>query len=252
MKVMTHIIAFTIPSVVNSCVPPAPNQFINKSMLGYTKPNDYSNPEYIGSQFRRKRFQFFESRIKSFIKPVTILDIGGKVDFWVNENFHNRKDVQITLLNLEAEKSDYHNIRAIQGDACNLSQFKDHAFDIAFSNSLIEHLFTKENQEKMAREAMRVGKFFFVQTPNRYFPIEPHFKFPFFQFLPRVVKIFLLTRTSLINRVQYDRQYAENVIREIQLMSKSEFQSLFPGCDLYEEKFAGFLKSFVAHNLPRS
>jgi hypothetical protein len=220
-------------------------------MLGFTKPNDYSNPEYIGTRFRRKRFRFFEKRIKNFTKPITILDIGGRVDFWVNEGFHNRYDVMITLVNLEAEESDYFNICTIQGDACDLSRFKNHAFDIAFSNSLIEHLQTKENQKRMADEAMRVGRFYFVQTPNRYFPIEPHFKFPFFQFLPRFVKLFLLTQTSLINGVKYGKEYSENVIDEIRLLSKSEFRELFPAGDLYEERFAGLLKSFVAHNLPK-
>ena len=220
-------------------------------MLRFTKPNDYSNPEYIGTMFRRKRFRFFENRIKNFIKPITILDIGGRVDFWVNEGFHNRYDVMITLLNLEPEESDYFNICTIQGDACDLSRFKDHAFDIAFSNSLIEHLHTKENQKRMAEEAMRVGRFYFVQTPNRYFPIEPHFKFPFFQFLPRPIKLFLLTRTSIINGVKYEKKYAENFIGEIRLLSKSEFRTLFPSCNLYEERFGGFLKSFVAHNLPK-
>ena len=219
-------------------------------MLGFTKSNDYSNPKYIGNIFRRKRFHFFERRIKPFIKPITILDIGGKVNFWVNEKFHNRYDVEITLLNLEAEESDFFNIHTVQGDACDLSRFENHSFDVAFSNSLIEHLYTRENQEKMAREAMRVGRFFFVQTPNRYFPIEPHFKFPFFQFLPRAVKLLLLTKTSLINGIKYEKQYAENLIKEIRLLSKSEFQTLFPSCLLFEERFAGLLKSFVAHNLP--
>ena len=82
----------------------------------------------------------------------------------------------------------HQNFKSIKGDATNLSNFKDNQFDIVFSNSLIEHLYTYENMKLMANETMRVGKKFFVQTPNKYFPIEPHYFFPFFQFMPYKMK----------------------------------------------------------------
>jgi hypothetical protein len=49
---------------------------------------------------------------------------------------------------------------------------------------MIEHLYTSENQAQAAREAMRVGKKLWIQTPNRWFPIEPHFLTPFVHWLP--------------------------------------------------------------------
>jgi hypothetical protein len=211
------------------------------------KANDYSDPNYVGSKFRKKRFLLFERLIQDLNKPVTILDIGGTVRFWVDEGYHER-DALITIVNIRAEKSGYNNIRVIKGDASDLSQFKDKAFDISFSNSLIEHLYTLENQRKMANEAMRVGKYFFIQTPNRYFPIEPHFKFPFFQFLPKILQIFLQTKTSLINGVRYKHLYAERIVREIRLLSKRELKKLFPQCKLYTERFMWLRKSFIAHN----
>src|SRR5688572_7168651 len=200
------------------------------------KPNDYSNPNYLGSQFRKKRFLFFEEQIKLLNKPVTIVDIGGTVRFWTDENYQH-KDVFITIINLRPEESTYPNIKVLAGNACDLSMFEDKTFDIAFSNSLIEHLYSKENQIKMAREAMRIGKSFFIQTPNRYFPIEPHFKFPFFQFLPKALKIFLQTKTSLINGVTYDKEYARNIVNEIRLLSKKDMHELFPKSNLLIERF---------------
>jgi len=220
-------------------------------MASFLKANDYSNPSYIGSRFRKKRFQFFEEKIKKMEKPITILDIGGTAGFWINESYHKRDDIMITVLNLRAEERRYPNIKVVEGDACDLSMYEDNAFDIAFSNSLIEHLYTKESQVKMANEAMRVGRYHFIQTPNRYFPIEPHFKFPFFQFLPKAIKVFLQTRTSLINGVRYDREYAENIVEEIRLLSRKEMQELFPKSSLYVERFLGLAKSFVFYNLPR-
>ncbi len=211
------------------------------------KPNNYSDPNYVGSKFRKKRFLLFENMIKDFHKPVTILDIGGTVRFWVDEGYQE-KDTLITIVNIRAENSGYSNIRVIKGDATDLSQFKDSAFDISFSNSLIEHLFTKENQKKMAKEAMRVGRYYFIQTPNRYFPIEPHFKFPFFQFLPKGIQVYLQTKTSLINGVRYKRAYARSIVEEIRLLSKGELKRFFPKCNLHTEKFLGLSKSFIAHN----
>ncbi|MBC8844888.1 class I SAM-dependent methyltransferase, partial [Escherichia coli] len=73
--------------------------------------------------------------------------------------------------------------------ATDLSEIDDQQFDIVFSNSVIEHLYTWENQEKMAKEVLRVGKYHFIQTPNYWFPIEPHWVFPFFQFLPKSIRI---------------------------------------------------------------
>lgn len=213
------------------------------------KANDYSDPNYVGSRFRKKRFHLFEQKIKNLSKPVTILDIGGTVRFWVDEGYQE-KDALITIINIRAEESGYNNIRVLKGNASNLSQFKDKTFDISFSNSVIEHLYTKENQAKMAHEAMRVSTYYFIQTPNRHFPIEPHFKFPLFQFLPKWLQVYLQTNTTLINGVRYTRSYAINVIAEIRLLSKMQLKQLFPQCQLYTERFMGMSKSFIAHNFP--
>lgn len=214
------------------------------------KPNDYSNPNYLGSKFRKRRFLFFEENIAQLSRPITILDIGGTVQFWVNEEYH-KKDVLITIINSRPEESMYSNIKVILGDACDLGMFKDSAFDVTFSNSLIEHLYTRENQIKMANEAMRVGRHFFIQTPNRYFPIEPHFKFPLFQFLPKSLQIFLQTKTTLINGVRYDQEYAKNIVNEIRLLSRKDMLKLFPKSNLLIERFMGMTKSFVANNFPK-
>jgi predicted SAM-dependent methyltransferase len=218
-------------------------------MFFFGKANNYGNINYIGSKFRRKRFLYFEKQLTKLKRPITILDVGGTVKFWINENYHLHPEVIIIVLNIRAdEDSNFPNIKSIEGNACNLSQFKNDEFDVVFSNSLIEHLYTKENQHKMASESIRVGKHYFIQTPNLHFPIEPHFKFPFFQYLPDRTKIMLQTKTSLINGAKYDLNYAREIIKEIKLLSKKEFLALFPDSELYVETFYGLEKSFIAHN----
>src|SRR3954449_3086576 len=73
------------------------------------------------------------------------------------------------------------NVIVVRGDATRMP-FDDGEFDVAFSNSVIEHV-PPELQSSFAAEVARVAKRYFVQTPNRYFPIEPHYQLPLFQFL---------------------------------------------------------------------
>jgi len=211
---------------------------------------NYNNPKSIANKFRQKRFKFFEEQLKKISKPVSILDLGGTQLYWERRGFHNKSKIEITLLNLYKEEVTFDNFISLTGDAANLSGFKDNQFDIVFSNSVIEHLFTKENQMRMANEARRVGKYYFIQTPNKYFPIEPHFLFPLFQFLPFKVKIFLLTKTKLIRGRNYEKENAIDHVKEIRLISLKEFMEFFPNGKIYKEKFMGMTKSFIAHNLP--
>ncbi|MGH7860878.1 MAG: methyltransferase domain-containing protein [Candidatus Dormibacteraceae bacterium] len=78
--------------------------------------------------------------------------------------------------------------QSVIGDARDLAQFQAQAFDVAFSNSVIEHVGGADDQRRMASEAMRVASHYFVQTPKHYFPIEPHFLVPGFQFMPSGLK----------------------------------------------------------------
>ena len=37
-------------------------------------------------------------------KPVTILDVGGKINFWENRGLAGNKNYKITIVNFEKEK----------------------------------------------------------------------------------------------------------------------------------------------------
>jgi len=101
----------------------------------------------------------------------------------------------------------------------------------------------------MANEVARIGKQYYIQTPNRYFPIEPHFVFPFFQFLPISIRVWLVQNFKLgwFPKIP-DYQKALLEVTSIRLLTKSEVQVLFPDAEIFEEKYFGLTKSFVAHS----
>ena len=203
----------------------------------------------LGNWFRNKRFKFFFDKINLMDKPISILDLGGKVKFWENRNLSGNPNFLITIINLESEKSGYPNIETKVGNILELKSFKKKSFDIVFSNSVIEHLYNFENQKKIASEILRIGKKHIIQTPNKYFFIEPHYIFPFFQYLPSKIRYKILTKTKLSRLRKWDKKFARQYLKEIRLLTLNELKEIFPGSKIYQEKFFGMSKSFTAYNL---
>jgi SAM-dependent methyltransferase len=210
---------------------------------------DVYNPGSLANQFRHKRFQLAGRLLAGVPHPWRILDIGGTDNFWNQMGSPDGPDDELILLNLEPMAVSRSNRKSMVGDAAHLGQFRDGEFDIVFSNSVIEHLGSLEEQQRMAAEVRRVGKRYYVQTPHRYFPIEPHFLFPFFQFFPLPLKLWLLTHFALgWYPVSPDREAARKAVDEIRLVSRTEMEAFFPGATIYEEKLLGMTKSFVAYH----
>ena len=208
--------------------------------------------EAISTYFRNRRFgffrQFFDEVTEGGKKSIKILDIGGTESYWKSMGFKLNAQSEIVLLNLYEAKVQEPGFTSIKGDACDLSGVADKSFDLVFSNSVIEHLYTKENQQSMANEVQRVGKSYFIQTPNKYFPIEPHWVFPLFQFLPFKVKVYLTQHFNLGHMSKTnDHAKAVELVKEVRLISKTEYQQLFKGANLFVEKFVGLNKSFIAY-----
>ena len=208
---------------------------------------DNSNPNSWASKLRKKRFDFFMAELgKIEKKSLKILDVGGTQSFWQNMGFEDHPDIKIYLLNLEHQNTSGMSFISCKGDATNLSQYDDDFFDAVFSNSVIEHLYTWENQFKMAKEIRRVGVRYFVQTPNYWFPVEPHFVFLFFQYLPKKIRLWLILNFRLGHHPKYKkRESAIRAIEEIQLLSIKQMKKLFPDSTIYREKFIGLNKSII-------
>jgi hypothetical protein len=209
---------------------------------------DNNNPKSIASSLRRKRNVFFKSLLSQLQYPITILDLGGTEKYWQSMGFCNREDVNITLINLSEYKTTCTNIKSFIGDARKLN-FNDKSFDIVFSNSVIEHVGDINDQKRMAQEVKRVGKRYFIQTPNKYFVIEPHFLFPFFQFLPIRLRVWLVMNFSMGWFTQQSSSIqANNLVQSISLLSRKDLLGLFPGEKIIEEKIFGMIKSYIVYS----
>ncbi len=209
---------------------------------------DDGDAESLSRRLRERRFQMFDSFVERLQHPVSILDVGGTVEFWERRGWADRDDVSITLVNLADQEDRHENIRSVVGDASNLWGFADHQFDVAFSNSVIEHLFTFETQSRMADELQRVASAHWVQTPNFWFPVEPHFLVPAWHWLSEDARVAILTRRGVgwAGRCP-DPDYAREIVQQHRLMRRGELQRLFPYSHIVPERFCGMVKSWVAH-----
>jgi len=217
------------------------------STLSIRSLADGKNPNSFSNRARTRRFQRFEALAATLPRPLRILDVGGTNEFWENRGWAGRDDVQIASLNLEAQPQKHENIQSLAGDATDLRQFADGSFDIVFSNSVIEHLFTLDQQRRMAAEVQRVGKSYWVQTPNFWFPMEPHFHIPGWQWMPLALRVSMIRRWRCGWRGPCpDPERARTLVSEVRLMSGRELRQMFPTAKLVPERFCGFVKSWIA------
>lgn len=202
----------------------------------------------ISHGFRRQRMERF-AREFGIVETTTILDIGGTPECWDFLAVRPR----VTLLNTPRAKDDLGGSASwVAGDGRALP-FRDRSFDVVFSNSVIEHVGDRESQRRFAREVMRVGRRFWVQTPNRWFPVEQHLLTPVVHWLPPRWQRALVPRCnlwSLLVRVTPDRRrfYIEHYLADVRLLSAAGVRELFPGARLLRERFCGWTKSLVVYS----
>ena len=194
--------------------------------------------------FRRRRMQRFVDEFRP-TAATTIIDIGGTPFNWRLVDVPAR----VVLLNVivpsdAAPLPD--NLSWAEGDGCDLV-YGDAEFDICFSNSTIEHLHSLKNQQRFAREVRRVSRSYYVQTPARSFPLEPHWLGLFVHWLPpawqkRIVRHF--TVYGLV--MKPTPAQIDALLDEYRLLSYGEVQRLFPDAEIRRERFFLLTKSFVA------
>lgn len=222
---------------------------VRKASAGYVKGS-------FAYRCRKKRMQEFEVFYREKVLPqrsdeiVKILDIGGVLVFWKSMEFKYLDTAHVTLLNLTSEKlpADCTCFSSVAGSATDLSAYGDKAFDLTFSNSVIEHVGDFAAQQRMADEMVRTGKHCYLQTPNRFFIMEPHYLVPFFQFFPLRLRAFFIRRFQLGNTPQAKTwEEALQLANSIRLLTYRELQRLFPNAEIKKEKIGIFTKSFYLY-----
>jgi ubiquinone/menaquinone biosynthesis C-methylase UbiE len=194
--------------------------------------------------FRRRRMREFVKIFAPSSKTV-ILDVGGSSLNWKLIDIKS----SVTLLNLTApedSETDFDQFKFVIGNGLDL-KYTDSEFDICFSNSVIEHVGSFEDQRNFANEIRRVGRKIWVQTPARSFFFEPHYLTPFVHFFSKNIQRKLLrnfTVWGLLTRP--DKGRVEQFLSEIRLLTYDEMKELFPDCEIRKEKLLFFTKSFVA------
>lgn len=177
-----------------------------------------------------------------------MIDIGGAPNTWFTESNYNGR-FSVTLVNLQFP--DRHMLtdrrfNVIDADGTCLP-FADKSFDIAFSNSVIEHVTTWDRQQAFAAEARRIAKNLWIQTPARSFPIEPHLLTPFFQYLPRHLQTRMVRYFTVWGMLtKPGPAEVDEMISDIRLLTYREMKHLFPDCLILKERFLGLTKSYVA------
>src|SRR5580658_122368 len=199
-------------------------------------------------------FRYFRTRRISRLYKVCgitaqtrVLDVGGELGFWQLAVEAGQVLPQVTIVNLHPPRQPLPaGVEWQIGDARDLPAEKGE-FDVVVCNSVIEHIASWDDQAAVASEIARVGKRYFVQTPDPRFPVEPHLLAPFIHWLPRSVQRKLVrnfTLWGLVHRPTPAR--AEQELADIRLLNVSQIKKLFPDASVYTETFLGWPKSIVA------
>jgi hypothetical protein len=173
-------------------------------------------------------------------KGSRIIDFGGLPDLWEMLEL----ELDITLINLpsaflETSSSLSRKYHFVEADVSKDLSFKDYEFDIAFSNSVIEHVGDLKRQEKFAENFRRVAPNYWVQTPSIWFPIEAHCNLPFWWFYPESLKQLWFDRWE---RKGHD--FLLTQMKSTRVLLLSQLKKLFPDSQVYVESFLGFQKSY--------
>lgn len=218
---------------------------------GITDPDTRS----LAAAARERRFRMFRERFPN-LSEMKVLDLGGEAHTWLNSPTHPS---HVTLLNLPkpsakaAERISKAGAEAWMtseaGDACDPpAAIKTQRFDLIYSNSVIEHVGGHRQRREFARWVQELGDRHWVQTPNRFFPIEPHWLVPGLQFATPRLQVAVLKRWPYTGKRFRSLSWAEGVDRAlgIELLSPAALRSYFPDSELVRERLYGLTKSLIA------
>lgn len=193
------------------------------------------------ARFRRRRMRLFGETFAP-TAATRVLDIGGTPYNWAFVPVRPA----LTLVNVGERERVEDGIRYLAGDGRALD-FPDGAFDIVYSNSVIEHVGTFADMERFAREVRRLAPRYMVQTPNRRFPVDPHLLTPFVHWLPRDLQRAVVRNGTVVGWLTRPSPEAvRHIVDATRMLTVAEMRRLFPDARIVVERFGGLVKSIIA------
>ncbi len=204
---------------------------------------DGSNATIVG-RARLRRWNLLRATFPG-IEHMHVIDLGGRASDWLSSPV---QPGAVTVLNLvEQEAVPDRRIATVRGDACDVPpEIREGRFDLVFSNSLIEHVGGHARRVQVAETVGQLSDRHWVQTPYRYFPIEPHWMLPGLQFFPHRAQATLARHWPLPPWRPSDQAAALEEVLNIELLTRTQMQYYFPDSELRFERFVGLPKSLIA------
>lgn len=206
--------------------------------------------KYSAISRKRKHELFFSTFAPT--QDTIILDVGAEANPKENQSLHlidtypwkhNIHALNLLDQHIQFIKNHYPEINAFVGDACDLP-WPDKHFDIVYSNAVIEHVGNYDKQQKMAREIMRVGKSWFVTTPNRWYPFEFHRRLPLITWLPGDAYLWI---SKLIAYNHVKKRYIWGGNRcNLRLLSAKQMRHCFPDSKIIKQRVTFFPETLIA------
>jgi hypothetical protein len=204
---------------------------------------DPGNPQSISARRRRHRWDELVRRFPD-LDSMRVLDLGGTPAFWRTAP---RRPAHVTTVNLEPGRTDEPWLRHLVDDACVPTTLGHEQYDLVVSNSLLEHVGGHGRRRLLAEVIQKSAPAHWVQTPYRYFPIEPHWLAPGWQFLPAAGRAAVLSQWPFCHTGRpRNRDDALRIVLETELIGLAELRMLFPRSDVWRERAGGLTKSIVA------
>jgi hypothetical protein len=202
-------------------------------------------PGSLGQRRRARRWDWLHETFPE-IRSMSVIDLGGTVESWLRAPV---RPALVHVVNLEPTpaQTDASWIQAEQADACDLpSRIGGGSYDLVYSNSVIEHVGGHAQRMRFAENVHKLAERHWIQTPYRYFPIEPHWLFPGFQFLPLYARAEISRRWPLVHTPSQSREQSLSAAMSVELVSRTEMAFYFPDSTLRSERLAGLVKSLIA------
>lgn len=200
-------------------------------------------PGSLGERSRARRWQLLQALFPD-IGRYRILDLGGTPASWLRAPVRPKHVVVVNLADLNDPGQPWLTVE--QGDACALPErILEKPFDLVFSNSLIEHVGGHARRQELADAVNKLAPRHWVQTPYRYFPIEPHWLFPGMQFLPLRARAFIARVWPLVH-TRATRERAVPVVLSTELIGITEMRHYFQESEIVRERVGPLIKSIVA------